>query len=58
MTEDEKILNSIRKRDRECGIKIPDHWQAQWDRRNLLRLLDEALREITYLYDQAKSHGC
>lgn len=50
MTEDEKVLASIRKRDTELGEEIPGHWTAQVDRRNLLRLLDEAKREINTLY--------
>lgn len=46
MIEDEKILASIRKRDAEIGDTIPDHWTAQQDRRNLLRMLDAAYKEI------------
>lgn len=46
MIDDDKLLTAIKKRDAECGDVIPDHWQAQLDRRNLLRLLDDALKEI------------
>lgn len=35
------VLAAIRERDACCG-ELPKHWQAQWDRRILLRLLDEA----------------
>lgn len=42
MTEHDKILASIRKRDAEIKGEIPGHWTAQIDRRNLLRMLDEA----------------
>lgn len=46
MIDDDKLLNSIRKRDAECGGEIPGHWTAQLDRRNLLRMLDAAYKEI------------
>lgn len=49
MTEDEKVLASIRKRDAEIGEFIPDHWTAQKDRRNLLRMLDEAMNQLEQL---------
>lgn len=50
MINDDKLLDSIRNRDVECGEEIPGHWTAQLDRRNLLRMLDEATREISTLY--------
>lgn len=46
MIDDHELLEAIKKRDGETGDIIPDHWQAQIDRRNLLRLLEEALSEI------------
>lgn len=46
MINDDKLIASIRKRDADIGEFIPEHWQAQQDRRNLLRLLDEAYNEI------------
>ncbi len=45
-TEDEKLLEAIRKRDADYGDEMPGHWIAQCDRRTLLRLLDEAMLEL------------
>lgn len=47
MKKDE--LSHIKERDADFGEYIPSHWQAQLDRRNLLTLLDGALKEIDEL---------
>ena len=44
--DDAKILEGIRKRDDDYGDYLPERWTAQWDRRNLLRMLDAAEKEI------------
>jgi hypothetical protein len=46
MKKDELTL--IRERDADFGNTIPSHWQAQLDRRNLLRLLDETLDDCQH----------
>lgn len=46
MINDEQMLAAIRERDKDMGEYIPSHWVAQLDRRNLLRLLDEAMRQM------------
>lgn len=43
----EKTLKDIRRRDLECGENIPQHWQAQLDRRFLIQLLDEIKNDNT-----------
>lgn len=43
----EKTLKDIRRRDLECGENIPQHWQAQLDRRFLIQLLDKVINEHT-----------
>lgn len=48
MNIDYKHLEDIRKRDADM-TNIPSHWVAQWDRRNLLKMLDEALQDIENL---------
>lgn len=40
MTEQAESVAAIRERDADFGEQIPRHWQAQWDRRILLRMLD------------------
>lgn len=46
MLIDEQLLAAIRRRDAELGENIPSHWVAQWDRRDLLRMLDAAFQRI------------
>lgn len=44
--KEDKTLAAIRRRDADYGDNIPDHWQAQKDRRFLLNLLDKAYQAL------------
>jgi hypothetical protein len=40
-----KQLEAIRARDTAYGPKLPEHYQAQWDRRLLLAEVDRLTKE-------------
>lgn len=48
------LLDEIIARDERYGDHIPDHYQAQLDRRNLLKMLDEAQEKA---YNKGHAEG-
>lgn len=58
MITNSRFLAAIRQRDTEAGVELPnDQWQAQLDRRNLLRMLDAALQSINDLEAEIEARG-
>lgn len=41
----DRMLDQIRQRDEDFKY-LPDHWQAQKDRRYLLKVIDEIRKEV------------
>lgn len=52
---DKKVLKQIRERDASYGENIPSHYQGPWDRRILLDMIDQLLKEVNWKHGDMRT---